>query len=93
MGLPVTSGDPSRGETLDRTVSRGSLFASGVVEKVGMVRMIPLPEFTENRYRVPDWCRRYDVRCSAAPKVSLCGVSPFRSVVIVGFGDGRVSKA
>ena len=43
MGLPVTSGDPSGGETLDRTVSQGSLFASGAIEKVGMVRRIPPP--------------------------------------------------
>ena len=41
MGLPVTSGNPSGGETLDRTVSRGSLFASGAVENVGMVGMPP----------------------------------------------------
>ena len=43
MGLPVTSGDPFGDETLDRTVSRGSLFALGAVEKVGMVRIIPPP--------------------------------------------------
>ena len=53
MGLPVTSGGSSRSETLDGTGSRGSLFASGAVEKVGgMVRMIP-PELTKNRHRVP----------------------------------------
>ena len=57
MGLPVTSGDPFGDETLDRTVSRGSLFTSEAVEEVGLVCMILPPEFTENRHRVPEWCR------------------------------------
>jgi len=44
MGLPVTSGGPSGSETLVRTGSRRSLFASGAVKKVGgMVFMTPTP--------------------------------------------------
>ena len=76
MGLPVTLGDPFEGETLDGLAGIPVRFGS--CRGGWNVLYDSPPEFTENRHRVPEWCRHYGARWSAAPKVSLCGVSPFR---------------
>ena len=56
MGLPVTSGDPFEGETLDGLAGIPARFGSCRGGWNGSYDPLP-PEFTENRHWVPEWCR------------------------------------
>ena len=56
MDLPVTSGDPFEGETLDGLAGIPARFGSCRGGWNGSYDP-PLSEFTENRHRVSEWCR------------------------------------